>query len=55
LATGLTNAYEKSRKPPERAEAAHDMAKKAGGKMQLFHTMGNNAFYFANITERGKG
>ncbi len=29
---------------PERAKAAHDMVNKAGGKMQLFYTMGKYDF-----------
>jgi uncharacterized protein with GYD domain len=31
---------------PERVKATHDMVNKAGGKMQLFYTMGKYDFVF---------
>jgi uncharacterized protein with GYD domain len=34
---------------PKRAKQAHDMVEKAGGKMQLFYTMGK--YDFVNIVE----
>jgi uncharacterized protein with GYD domain len=42
---GIRNVTE----APKRAKTAHDMVNKAGGKMQLFYTMGK--FDFVSIVE----
>lgn len=44
LANWTEQGLQKVTESPDRAKAAHDMVKKAGGKMQLLYTMGKYDF-----------